>query len=236
MLANKIILVTGASRGIGKAVAQALAEKNATVILLSRTIKDLETLSDEIVAQQYPQPVIYPFNLCSATLEDYDDLRRNIESNYGKLDGIIHNAGILGTLTPIEHVNLQTWYQVMQVNLNATIILTQATLPLLKKSAAGSIIFTITELNNTPKANWGAYAVASSGCETIMHMLAEECATLTQIRVNAIRPNKIRTVLRNAAYPAEPSAHLREPRDIVSNYVYLMSDASRHINGQIFSV
>lgn len=235
MLANKVILITGASRGIGRAVAKALAANNATVILLSRTIRDLETIHDEIVTAGYPQPAIYPFNLCSATLEDYDDLRRNITSKYGQLDGLIHNAGILGSLTPLEHLNLKTWYQVMQVNLNAVMILTQATMPLLKKSESGSIIFTVSELTSTPKANWGAYAVASAGCEVMMQMLASECENLSQIRVNAIRPNKVKTALRNAAYPAEPHGSLCEPQDIVDNYLYLMSDASKHLNGQTIS-
>lgn len=235
MLANKVILVTGASRGIGCAVAKALAANNATVILLSRTIRDLETVHDEIVIGGHPQPTIYPFNLCSATPEDYDDLRRNLAAKYGQLDGLIHNAGILGSLTPLEHFSLQTWYQVMQVNLNAAMILTQATMPLLKKSESGSIIFTVSELNSTPKANWGAYAAASAGCEALMHMLASECENITNIRVNAIRPDKVKTALRNAAYPAEPHMSLREPQDIIANYLYLMSDASKHLSGQTFS-
>jgi NAD(P)-dependent dehydrogenase (short-subunit alcohol dehydrogenase family) len=235
MLANKVILITGASRGIGRAVAKELAANGATVILLSRTIRDLESLADEIVAAGYPQPTLYPFNLCSATPVDYDDLRRSISDKYGRLDGLIHNAGILGALTPIEHFNLQTWYQVMQVNLNSTLILTQAALPLLKQAESGSIIFTLSELNTTPKANWGAYAVASAGCEALMSMLAIESENLTRIRVNAIRPHKVKTRLRNEAYPAEPHTSLCEPQDIVANYLYLMSNASRHLNGQVLA-
>lgn len=232
MLANKVILITGASRGIGRAVAKELAANGATVIMLSRTIRDLESLSDEIVAAGNPQPAIYPLNLCSATPLDYDDLRRTIADKYGRLDGLIHNAGILGALTPIEHFSLQTWYQVMQVNLNAPLILTQATLPLLKKAESGSIVFTVSEADNTPKANWGAYAVANAGCKTLMQMLAIESDNLTRIRVNAIQPYKVKTLLRNEAYPAEPHTSLCEPQDIVANYLYLMSDASKHLNGQ----
>lgn len=234
LLNNKIILVTGASRGIGRAVAKALAMQNATVILLSRTLQDLTNLYDEIVRNGYPKPNIYPFNLCSATPEDYDDLRRNILATYGRLDGLIHNAGILGELTPLEYFNLQTWYQVLQVNLNSTLILTQATMPLLKNAPNGSsIIFTISELSNIPKANWGAYAVANAGCKTMMKMLAAECANITRIRVNAIMPYKVKTSLRAAAYPAEDCESLPTPEEITSQYTYLMSDASKHLNGQI---
>lgn len=233
MLENKVIMLTGASRGIGRNVAKALAANGATLILLSRTIKDLESLHDEIVQVGHPQPSICPFNLCSATLEDYDDLRRNIQQTYGRLDGLIHNAGILGALSPIEHYDIQKWYQVLQVNLNSVFILTQATLPLLKKSAAASIVFTTTELSTTPKANWGAYAVASAGCQAMMEMLAKECENLTNIRVNAIKPHKVQTILRAQAYPAEEQTKLNKPATIVNNYLYLMSNQSQNINGSV---
>lgn len=236
MLLNKIILVTGASRGIGRAVSKALAANGATVILLSRGINDLKSLYDEIVTAGYPQPSIYPFNLCSATPEDYDDLRLNIAKSYGQLDGLIHNAGMLGALTPLEHFNLQTWYQVLQVNLNSTLILTQATMPLLKKASNGSIVFTTSEHSKAPKANWGAYAVASAGCETMMQMLASENANLTKVRVNAIKPHRIKTAWRTEAYPAEPHTLLRDPQDIVAKYLYLMSNDSVAVNGQTFEL
>jgi NAD(P)-dependent dehydrogenase (short-subunit alcohol dehydrogenase family) len=233
MLNSKVILLTGASRGIGRTLAKALAAEGATVILLSRTTKDLESLHDEIVQAGNPQPMIAPFNLCSATLEDYDDLRRNIDQQYGRLDGLIHNAGILGALSPIEHYDIHKWYQVLQVNLNSVFILTQATLSLLKKSPAASIIFTNTELSTKPKANWGAYAVASAGCHSMMQMLAAECENLTNIRVNAIQPSKVQTSLRAQAYPAEDKSALVKPDAILKQYLYLMSPESQEINGKV---
>lgn len=233
MLANKVVLVTGASRGIGRAIAKGFAAHGATVILLSRTTKDLEALHDEIVQAGYPQPAIYPFNLCSATLEEYDDLRRNIEKEYGRLDGLVHNAGILGALSPLEHYDVKKWFQVLQVNLNSVFILTQATLPLLKLSAEASVIFTTTDVSTTPKPNWGAYAVASAGCHSIMQMLAAECSNLTNIRVNAIEPHRIQTRLRTEAYPAEQSDVLIQPQAIVDHYIYLMSSQSQHLTGQV---
>lgn len=231
MLDNKVILITGASRGIGRAVAKTIAAQGARLILLSRNISELESLATELQSAGYQQPLIYPFNLCSATLEDYDDLRRNIDNAYGQLDGLILNAGMLGDLSPIEHHDIKKWYQVLQVNLNSVFILTQATLPLLKKSAAGTIIFTDTELSSNAKANWGAYAVASAGCNTMMQMLAKECANLTKIRVNAIRPAKIQTRLRAQAFPAEDTSKLTNPENITKHYLYLLSNASRHLNG-----
>lgn len=236
LLKNKVILITGASRGIGRAVALALAKSGATCILLSRTIKDLELLYDEIIANGYPKPTICPFNLCNATPEDYDDLRRNIMSAHGHLDGLIHNAGILGTLTPIEYYNLQTWYKVLQVNLNSVFLLTQACIPLLKQTQNNSsIVFTLPTQASVPKANWGAYGVASAGCRALMQMLAAECQNITKIRVNAVEPKNVNTALRKEAYPGTPSASLLSPEAITEQYVYLMSDRSMHLNGQIFS-
>jgi len=235
LLSNKTILITGVSRGIGRAVAKSLAENGATVILLGRTPAELITLYDQIVAAGYPQPSIYPFNLCSATLEDYDDLRRNIEKEYGRLDGLIHNAGILGALSPLEHYDINKWYQVLQVNLNGAFILTQATMALLKMAPTASIIFTSSELSNAAKANWGAYGVASAGTQVMMQMLAAECENITNIRVNSIKPYRVQTNLRAQAYPAEDKSALRSPEDMVSNYVYLMSDQSRHLNGTVLA-
>lgn len=235
MVKDKIILITGASRGIGRSVAKYLAIHGAQTILLSRTIADLQTLSQDIVRKKNLEPALYPFNLCSATLEDYDDLRRNISAKFGRLDGLIHCAGILGALSPIEHFNIQTWYQVLQVNLNAAFILTQATMPLLKQTARASIIFTIADVATTPKANWGAYAVANSGCATMVKMLAEECANTSNIRVNAIQASKVRTALRAAAYPAEAQAELINPDALAPHYAYLMQ-GDNHVNGQIIQV
>ncbi len=233
ILDGKVILITGASRGIGRAVAKALAMHGATVVLLARSIKDLESLYDEILQSGCPESNICPFNLCSATPTDFDDLRLNISNAYGRLDGVIHNAGILGSLTPLEHYNLQTWYQVLQVNLNSSLLLTQACMPLLKKASSGSIVFTLTNLNQQPKANWGAYAVASAGIEAMLHMLAQECENITNIRVNGIQPDKVNTALYRAAYPAASKTNLQEPADLVEQYVYLMSENSKHCNGQI---
>ncbi len=225
MLHGKIVLVTGASRGIGRAVAKSLAQHAATVILLSRTVRDLESVYDEIVQNGHPEPCIHPFNLCTATATDYDDLRRAIADKYGRLDGLIHNAGMLGALTPLEHFNLHTWYQVLQVNLNSVLLLTQACMPLLKLSARGSIIFTESEHATVPKANWGAYGVASAARHAMQQMLAAECENITNIRVDSVRLNKIRTMLRAEAYPAEDESHLLEPNEVVDQFISLLERA-----------
>lgn len=235
LLAKRVILVTGASSGIGRAVAKAYAAHGATVILLARTIQKLETLYDEIINAGYPTPAIYPLNLATATPKEYQDLRDNIENHFGKLDGLLHNAAVLGSLTPIEHYPLEQWYQVLQVNLNSVFLLTHATLPLLKASKDASILLTVANEAFQGKAYWGAYGVSKSALQGFMQILADELEANTHIRVNSINPVRARTPLRANAYPAENFQTLPLPQDILDQYLYLMGPDSKNITGQTFS-
>lgn len=234
LLSGRIILVTGASSGIGRAAAKAFAAHGATVILLARSIKKLESLYDEIEKANYPKAAIYPFNLATATPEDYQDLLQTIDSHFGQLDGLLHNAALLGSLTPLEHYPIEQWYQVMQTNLNSVFMLTKATLPLLKRSQDASIIFTTANEGSQGKAYWGAYGVSKFGIQGLMETLAQELETHTHIRVNSINPIKTRTPLRKEAYPTEDSTALPLPEDILNIYLYLMGPDSQRICGKTF--
>lgn len=237
-LQDKVILVTGASRGIGRAVAKAYAQHGATVILLARTITDLEALATEISEENNATainiPAIYPFNLATATANDYDELRRKLDQHYGRLDGLLHNAGMLGTLTPIEQYPLETWYQVLQVNLNSVFLLTKALLPLLKRSSAASLIFTGIEPKYTSKAYWGAYAVAYAGVNSLMQILSDEYSNSNNIRCNQVIPQQVNTKLKVNAFPALNADQLVTPEAILHPYLYLMSDHSKTITSQVF--
>ncbi len=231
-LSERVILVTGASMGIGRAVSKALAAQGATVILLARNIKRLETLYDEIEASIAPTPAIYPFNLVNATPKDYEDLKDNIEKNFGRLDGLLHNAACLGSLTPIEYTDIKQWYEVLQLNLNSAFLLTKALIPLLKKSLDASVVFTSADLGKKAKAHWGAYAVSKFGIEGLMQVLADELENHTSIRVNSFNPKIVRTSLRASAYPAEDPKKLPLPESLVSHYIYLLGPESKGVTGQ----
>lgn len=235
LLKDRVILVTGASRGIGRVMAKGFAANGATVILLSRSTKKLETLYDEIEKAGYPQPAIYPFNLAEANPKAYEDLFNTLTTQFGKLDGLLHNAAMLGSLTPIEHYPITQWYEVLQVNLNSTFLLTKATLPLLKKSKEASVIFTTQTPKQTAKAYWGAYAISKFGLEGFMQILADELEVNTHIRVNSIDPKRSKTHLRREAYPAEDSNLNPEPSTLLPLYLYLMGPSSRGITGKNFS-
>jgi NAD(P)-dependent dehydrogenase (short-subunit alcohol dehydrogenase family) len=224
MLKDRIILVTGASQGIGRAVAKAYAVHGATVILLARTIKKLESLYDEIVAAGAPTPAIYPFNLATATPMDYENLAEVLMDNFGRLDGLLLNAAAIGSLTPIEHYPIDQWYQILQVNLNSCFLLIQATLPLLKKSMDAKILFTTADEGRKGKAYWGAYGVSKFALNGLMEILAEELETHSNIRVNAVNPGSVQTALRKAVYPADKNfCKLSLPEDRLAQYLYLMN-------------
>jgi len=234
LLENKTILVTGAGDGIGRAAAKSFASHGATVILLGRTTEKLEQVYDEIESEGGPQPAIYPLNLEGAVAKDYDDMAAALEKEFGKLDGLLHNAGVLGPITPIAHYDPEHWFRAMQVNVNAEFLLTQSVISLLEDANDASIIFTSSSVGRKGRAHWGAYAVSKFATEGLMQVLADELENTSNIRVNSINPGATRTNMRAAAYPAENPATLRKPEDIMGTYLYLMGADSISSTGQQF--
>jgi NAD(P)-dependent dehydrogenase (short-subunit alcohol dehydrogenase family) len=232
LLKNRIILVTGAGDGIGRVVATTFAKHGATVILLGKTTRKLEIVYDTIEKAGYPQPAIYPMNLEGASPKDYEDLAETLEKEFGHLDGLLHNAALLGSLTPLEHYDISLWYKLIQVNLNAPFQLTQACLGLMKQADSASIIFTSDSVGRKAKAYWGAYAVSKFAVEGMMQILADELETNTKIRVNSINPGPLRTNLRANAFPGENPANLPTPEIVMPLYLYLMGSDSHAVNGQ----
>ncbi|EPC04386.1 oxoacyl-ACP reductase [Litchfieldella anticariensis FP35 = DSM 16096] len=234
LLAGRVILVTGAGDGIGRAAALAYAGHGATVILLGRTIAKLEKVYDEIEAAGGPQPAIFPLNFEGATLKDFQDMADTLDKEFGRLDGLLHNAGLLGRITPFEQYNPELWEQVMQVNFNGPIWMTQALLPLLKASKDASVIFTSSSVGRKGRAYWGGYAVSKFATEGFVEVLAEELEHLGTLRINSLNPGATRTQMRKTAYPAEDPDKLRTPDEIMPTYLWLMGPDSCGHNGERF--
>lgn len=232
LLANRVVLVTGAGSGIGRAAALAYAHHGATVILSGRVVSKLESASDEIIANGGPQPSIAPLNLARAQAGDFFDLRDQVQAHFGRVDGLLHNAGILGTRTPLEHYDMTTWAEVMHVNVTAALALTQVLMPLLNASGNAAVIFTSSGVGRVGRAFWGAYAVSKFATEGLMQVLADETSGAGRIRVNCINPGSTRTSMRATAYPAEDPMQLPEPAAIMPAYLYLMGPDSEGITGQ----
>lgn len=230
LLAGRVILVTGAGGGIGREAALAYARHGATVILLDRSVPGLEGAYDDIEAAGGPQPAIYPMDLLGATPDDYADLAANLTANFGRLDGLLSNAAVLGDLTPIDHYPPETWAQVLHINLNAPFLLIQALLPLLRQAGDAAILLTTAAVGARGRAYWGAYAAANAGLENLGQVLAHELEDTT-VRVNAIDPGAVHTALRKRAYPGENPARLALPAAIMPAYLFLMGPDSMGISG-----
>ncbi|GGO82681.1 short-chain dehydrogenase [Marinobacterium nitratireducens] len=232
LLQDRTIVITGAGDGIGRAAAKACAARGATVVLLGRTLEKLEKVYDEIEAAGHPQPAIVPMNLESAGEHDYQELAAKLEQEFGKIDGLLHNASLLGLRTPVESYDPVVWNQVMQVNVTAAFLLTQALLPLLAQSEDASIIFTSSGVGRKGRAFWGAYSVSKFATEGLSQILADELENTTNIRVNCINPGATRTQMRANAYPAEDPNSNPAPDEIMPVYLYLLGPDSREVNGQ----
>ncbi|MCD9466653.1 YciK family oxidoreductase [Photobacterium iliopiscarium] len=230
-LKDRVILVTGAGDGIGREAAIQYAAHGATVLLLGRTVAKLEAVYDQIEKNGNKQAVIIPLDLMGATKQHYLEMASTIQQQFGRLDGVLHNAGLLGQLSPLEHIEEATFDDVMQVNVKAQLLLTQAILPLIKQSPDGRIIFTSSTVGHNGRAFWGTYAISKFATEGIMQVLADELSD-TSVNVNAINPGGTRTGMRAQAFPAEDARLLKTPQDIMPLYLYLMGPESRHVSGQ----
>lgn len=214
-LQNKIALITGASHGIGAAVAKRFAQEGAQLILVARSSVDLEAVDDEI--QKYgPPAVLVPFDLTD--LPRIDDLAKSIAERFGRLDILIGNAAILGDLSPMTHIKPSLWHQVMTTNLHANWHLLRAFEPLLMKAIEARMVFVTSGITTHPTPYWGAYAVSKAALEMMVKTYAAEVKH-TAFKVNLIAPGTIRTALRAQAMPGEDPLTLTPPEDITEAFV-----------------
>jgi NAD(P)-dependent dehydrogenase (short-subunit alcohol dehydrogenase family) len=232
VLKDRIILITGASDGIGRALALHAAELGARIILHGRNVSKLEKVYDAIEAIDGAlRPSIAVMDLASANANSYQTLASSLTDEFGRLDGLVHNASILGDLFSIEQYDAVLWQQVMHVNVTAAFALTQVCLPMLQASEDPSVIFTSSGVGRVGKAFWGAYAVSKFATEGLAQVLANEHSH-GALRSNCINPGATRTNMRLAAFPAEDRDALKKPEDILSTYIYLLGPDSKGITGQ----
>jgi NAD(P)-dependent dehydrogenase (short-subunit alcohol dehydrogenase family) len=234
ILRDRIILITGASDGIGKALALHAASLGAQVILHGRSVPKLEKLYDTIEdIEGAPRPSIAVMDLESANAESYTTLAQSIEAEFGRLDGLVLNASILGERYSIEQYDAVLWQKVMHVNVTSIFAMTQVFLPLLQESADPSVIFTSSGVGRTGRAHWGAYAVSKFATEGFSQVLADEHRH-GKLRSNCINPGATRTSMRLAAFPAEDRNALKRPEEILAPYIFLLGPDSKGITGESF--
>ena len=233
LLEGRVILVTGASSGLGRAASLAYARHGATVALLSRDTTRLEAVYDEIVAAGGPEPAMFPYDLAAADDRSLETLAGTIAHHLKRLDGVLHSAHQFHNLTPLELQTLEQWQTLMRVNLMAPFALTRACLPLLKQAPDASVVFTGETHGHQPTAYWGGYAVAKSGLETLTRIWADEFSSNENLRFNTLIPGPVATTLRSRTHPGLSPESLPSIDDLMPWYLYLMGADSHAVRGQI---
>jgi len=225
LLDGRVIAITGATGGIGRALALDCARAGAQLVLLARNTRKLQAVHAEIEQIAPGAALMAPLDLEKALAADYDRIADAVLERYGRLDGLVHCAGLLGVLTPIEHYDVPTWCRVMHVNVTAAFALTQVLLPALRNSGNAAVIFSSSAVGRQGRAYWGAYAVSKFAVEGLMQVLAAETESWG-IRVNAVNPGRARTAMRRQAYPSEIIESLPLPETLTGPYLALLSGDS----------
>lgn len=225
---DKVIMVTGAADGIGKAVTIALAEQGATVLMLDKKARHLEKLYDQVCERGFEEPIILPIDLMEITPDSATELAQVMNDDIGRLDGLLHNAAELGSPSPLDQYDMDYWNQVMHINLQAPYFLTRALLPLLKQDYTTNVLFTSADVGREALAYWGAYSIAYAGIEAQMSIWAQELEAISNIKINSIDPGPVRTSFRRRSHPGESQESLATPQSIAPAYLKLLSGDHPH--------
>src|SRR6266550_635219 len=232
-LAGRVILITGASGGLGSVLAMGCAAQGATVVLHGRVVRKLEALYDRILAADYPEPTILPLDLAIAEAEDFANVASALQAQHGRVDAIVHTAVLLGSLGPIEHQSFDSWLATLRVDLLAPFGLTRALLPLLRAAADASVVFTLDTRGQEPKAYWGAYAVSKAGLSALLAILADEWESAANLRVNGVVPGPMRSPLRAQTHPGDDITRLPPPEAFVPLDLYLLHGQPKGESGGV---
>jgi NAD(P)-dependent dehydrogenase (short-subunit alcohol dehydrogenase family) len=238
-LQGRVVAITGPTAGIGRALAIECARRGAEVVLIGRNVRKLEAVYDEIAALRgadgaaAPPATIAVLDLEKSVAGDYDAIANAVMQRWGRLDGLVHNAAILGVPGPLEDYDVPTWVRVLHVNVTAPFALTQVLLPALRASPDASVLCLSSAVGRAGRAYWGAYAVSKFALEGFMQTLADELEKTT-VRVNSLNPGRARTQMRRQAYPAEDAATLPLPETLTEPMIALLGPQSRGVSGQAF--
>ncbi len=224
---GRVVLVTGATGGLGREIALACARSGATVVLHGRVVRKLEDLYDEITAEKLPEPVILPLDLAHAEAADFATAASALTTQLGRLDAIVHTAALLGSLGPLEHQSFDNWLALLRVNVAAPMGLTRIMMPLLAQAPDAAVVFTLDSRGQEPRAYWGGYAVTKAGVAALARELADEWENRPNLRVNAVVPGPIRSPLRRQSHPGEDSSALPAPEALAPLYVHLIAGQSK---------
>jgi NAD(P)-dependent dehydrogenase (short-subunit alcohol dehydrogenase family) len=233
-LRDRVVLITGATGGLGAPLARACAAAGATVVLHARVVRKLETLYDEITATGAPEPVILPLDLAKASADDFGNVAMALQTQLGRVDGLVHTAALLGSLGPIEHQSFDSWLSLLRVNVAAPMGLTRALMPLLAASTDASVVFTLDNRGEQPRAYWGGYAVTKAGVAALARELADEWENRPSLRINAVVPGPIRSPLRGQTHPGEDRAALPAPEALVPLYLHLLAGQAKPQSGMLY--
>jgi NAD(P)-dependent dehydrogenase (short-subunit alcohol dehydrogenase family) len=234
-LSGRVILITGATGGLGRAAALAATGAGANVVLLGRNVRRLEKLYDEVVGLGLAQPAIYPLDLAGATPKDYQEMAERIEGEFGRLDGIVHAAAYFQALQPVTDIAAEEWLQLLHVNLSAPLLLTQACAALLQRADDASVVFVLDDPERTRRAYWGGYGAAKHGLAALASILHDEWEH-SNTRVHMLLPAPMRTTLRRAAYYGENTLELPPPETAADAVVYLLAPAGAAARGRILDL
>jgi NAD(P)-dependent dehydrogenase (short-subunit alcohol dehydrogenase family) len=222
LLAGRVILVTGAGQGLGRAVALACAGCGATMVLLGRKLEKLEGTYDAITQAGGAEPAIVPLDLAQAGSPEFEELANLVKRDVGALSGIAHCASRFTPLTPLASQTLEQWLEMLRVNLAAPFALTRACLPLMERAPESSVVFTSETHAVHPKAYWGGYAVSKAGLTPLAAIWADELERVGRTRMNVLVPGPIATPQRAQSHPGEDRTKLRPPEWAARAYLYLL--------------
>lgn len=234
-LRERVVLVTGASGGLGSAVARAATRAGATVVITGRRKRQLEQLHDAMVSEGLPAPVIHPLDMEVATPRDYESLADGLQRDFGRLDGIAHCAASFNGLTPIAMHKPDDWLRALHVNVSAPFALTQACLPLLTQAPDSALVFVLDHPERLGRAHWGGYGVSKAALERFVEILHQETDT-TSVRTHALLPAPMRTALRHMAYFGENTNAQPLPDAAAIAAIYLLSAQGAAARGAVLDL